>query len=166
MHAFRLILLVAVLSAGCVRPVFGAYGKGTVTINVPGVPSNLPKNIFKSEPKLEDYNALFKDFFEADFFGTSDADSCAKLAVLFQAETSNSLYAKLKAREKRFDGSVVVQPIQTNDEQIIFVSARICYTYKLIGTHRYLRSENYHIVFSKKGVFKEVRRLMTFEQEL
>jgi hypothetical protein len=143
--------------------VLGAYGKGTVKINLDMPQKNLPPQTLKSEPKAEDYNLLFRGFFEADFFGTSEEDSCIKLSELFKAETSNSLYAKLKLREKRFDGSITVAPMEYNDQQIVRVSARICYKRFL---SRILRIEHYSVVFSKKGVFKSVVREMTWEVEL
>ena len=130
----------------------------------PGLPiENPPKAVAKKKPRTEDYNAVFRDF-----LGTQDVDLSKdqidpRLNECFRNETSNSLYGRLKLKEKAYNGSVLVSPIAIAHQQIVVVAVRIIYGGFLRKT---MHSEYLHIVFDSHGKFIEVRKGPSTDQDL
>jgi hypothetical protein len=129
-----------------------------------GIPvNNPPKTYTKKEPKAEDFNLLLRAFFETEKIDVGKEDIDPVLTDLFNKDTSNATFARLKLREKKFAGAILVGPVAIGNLQIVAVSARIVYRHWHTDT---LYSESIEIVFTKNGKFKEVRRGSATQQDL
>lgn len=124
---------------------------------------NPPAPSLKAQPKMDDFNALARSFFQVEAFDFAKAPFERSFVDRFRGRTANDLYRELKLREKEFGGSVLITPQASGNEFIISVALRMV---EQRGSKRALYTRYLLIRYSIANMLRGVERGLYTKQVL